>query len=344
MRDKDITFDFASGASITVGANVITLFTVPTGLTAIRRYTLINPTLIGGSVAAQTAFKVSDTNSRGKLYVYRPKISGFNRILHITAGDAGYLEPVEAWFYDGVILPPSTAANELLKSSSPAGTYSFGISIRMYNCYCNDINNPTRGWTMNFDGDLIVDRGGNFAIKGANVLNGFDCGGTGTYLVGMGAGGDSLEVVGASYWGVGQTLGLALANCVYKISYTGSSGDSILIAASFSQIIYNGDRINLRGVEVSSTPPAVYVDVLVGADNCSVEGHFLDATTAAVRSASLGLQVKGSFESTGAHKTFLEIAGADKSIVYGSVGVSTGGGFTLVGAASRCDVLVVNIP
>lgn len=82
------------GAStvISLGANAIAAFTIPTGLTAERTYTFEDFKILGTAVASQRGWSVQDTNSRGVVIINRVDTEEIQFPTEVTNG--GFAVPV----------------------------------------------------------------------------------------------------------------------------------------------------------------------------------------------------------------------------------------------------------
>jgi hypothetical protein len=168
MPDKSVVIrGSGEGTIIDLGANAISAFTVPTGLTAFRKYVFEDFRVIGTSIADQRVVTVSDALARGIVSLIRLKIEGVQQGVRVTAGDPGgdhyvqvsmediWMVPiagsvcallhetlavfraiefraVRVRFYD--VLPPSTVGGQIVSSANP---FNGRVDGYFQDCYFN---------------------------------------------------------------------------------------------------------------------------------------------------------------------------------------------------------------
>jgi len=314
------------------------LFRIPDGLTGFHRYMIRDLSSVGGNVAGDAFLEVSDANSYGKPYIQFVQLTGWQIALDITDGDQDYTEPVEVRFAFCTIFSPA-ADSPLVTSPMSAGSFDFGMVVWFDQCMLSNEQGVAPildlGWKIDFDGDLILSGTPHLTCSSNSACDGLMCS-DGLELECQGA--CTFEIMGQSYWGVctGKLFG---GGGTYKIS---GSWSNYYIKPFSCSIVVNAIQVQIT-VNTFFTPAAVQVDILAGANYCMVTGEFLDSTTAAIRTAATYGSFRGCFASTGAHKTILELAGANFNIAAGCTGISTGGGVTKVGANSLYDTTIANV-
>lgn len=335
--DKDITFNFSSGAKIiTTGLGAKPLFKSLTGLTAIRKAIFWNPTCVGeNSAAAQYFLELADVTSRCRPEIYTPDITGFRRVFNISGADLDYNIPVVIIVIGGRILPPHVAST-FVESPGGAGTYSAGRVIYCTDCRLFDDVGAGLGWVLDFDGDLML-WGVLISVQGVSKIDGLSCVHTGI----ISGGGASLEMFGANY-DSSMSISASLNSNTLKVSSAHAKLFDCSLYGS-AAIIVNADRVVISALASEGTVAAVGVDILSGADYVSVEGVFRDHATAAIRTAATKGSFRGTFQPTGAHKAIIETAGADFNIAAGCSGLGVAAAnVTIVGANSHYDVTLAN--
>lgn len=340
LADKSITFVFAAGATVTAPAALVTLFEIPDGLTEERRYTWDNLEAIGASVVGQTFLKLSDSNSFGEAFFYQPDISGFQIIFYYANGDVNFTRPTRVFAEYGCIMPTALAGNEIGKTDSPAGTELFGASLFGFNCIWLDPDHLDRGWTLDFDGDLLLKGvrsqwAGDSHIDGIDVVNSY-FEGTNRLVVPSSITNhdnsfDSTRFLEGSYWN-----GVSLKTVTGFLKIVNS-------VWAFCGVVFGGQRCQLIGFDATFAGQfgliPIVVDIQAGADDCAVEnGVFGASTTASIQSAAARARVSTcKFAQGGAAKTITDAGAGDFTLGVGNIGVSSGGGTSLA-ANSRVTV------
>lgn len=339
--DKATFLEFDPSITITAAA-AITLFTVPNGLTAKRNYVIKGGAITGGDVANQTVVNQADANARGTIYFEEVTITGFRRVVYQSTGKAGGVqnEVVRAVFERCKVVPPSDAA-VLMQAAAVAGTYGYPASVIFKDtALWSEIAPGQKGWTVDYDGDMICEGYVSGTLKGTNRVNGLNTSGPVFALNGATADGtDSLECLGVAY-DSGDEIGNAyLDNMILKLSANSFLLDHCGLS-SRSKIILNGDGIPVISPRMfySLADPDYRIDVLAGADNCEVIGGRLEgASTAIIRTSASGLRVTGTSFNATAVPTILEAGAADSTRIESCAGLGTGTGMTLIGASTRVD-------
>ena len=87
MPDKNVVIrGTGEGTVISLGANAIPAFTVPTGLTAQRTYTFEDFKILGTAVASQRGWSIQDANARGVVNISRVDTEEIQRPFHVSTG------------------------------------------------------------------------------------------------------------------------------------------------------------------------------------------------------------------------------------------------------------------
>jgi len=330
LPDKEVTFEFAGGASITIGTNAITVFTVPDGLTARRNYDFRKPVVTGGSVTGQKLFTIDESNSRGVVRLHDPEITGIEIPFNVTDGEAAYVNTVEIYVCGGRILPTALGTNVLIQTANPAGTYPFGCDLWLDNVWLEKYGS-SNGWSFDYDGDLIVSNGVSIRLKdgSANKIDGLQV--TGALYV-RSASGTTLKMFGASFWSEDDADVLILDGVTMTVSTSYGFEVRGLWLYNAGSLVIDGPNVNVN-VKLVTAPGAIGVDITTLGTNAKVSGNFGDHTTAAIRNAcAAGPRIHDcSFASTGGHKTIQDTGAGDYTLGVGNKGVSTGGGMTLGG-------------
>jgi hypothetical protein len=192
------------------------------------------------------------------------------------------------------------------------------------------------GWHVDCDADLqladpIISLTGENHCAGIDVLGRLQLYGM-SYPIS-----DSLEAHGANWWAT------SWIDWIYNIAINLKFDQVYSIDGlymSLSTLTLNASGCKVSKIEYPNGGAlAVGVDILAGADDCSIDSsNFKDNTTAAIRSAAQRTRISGcKFTSTGAHKTILDTGAGDYTLGVGNIGVNTGGGMTL-GANSQVIV------
>lgn len=345
---KDVVIEFAAGATITttgLGANP--LFLLPDGLASDTEFILSNPQVIGEDVAGQFFMAVADSNSLWHPVIYTPDITLFRNIFDIRAGDLAYLTPVVIDVWGGRLVPPGVGTGVLAQSPSPAGTYEFGMAIRLHNVVMVDFTDPTLGFGgMDFDGELIMEAG-TLILNGLNRFTGMDAYTGANIFGGTGPITDTLQAIGNNFFTSLRFSDITLGKITLHLGPDG------FFAKISDMTIYFGGRIilesgnaELRGVETdedfgfTEAVPAI-IDILAAAHQCLISGRLTDvgATVAIIRIATQKTRIDAcNFEALGLANTVLEVGAADFTLGVGNIGVSSGGGLVLIGANSRITI------
>jgi hypothetical protein len=183
MPDKNVDIEGSGdGTILSLGANAIAAITVPNGLTAKRRYRFKNLKITGTDVAAQAGVRISDSNSRGYVTISGVDTTGIQYPIDITAGDTGYVTPVQVLAED-CFFEPLADGTSVLVNTPPSGSDAMGFVIlrRVNFYYGNDPVNAIGGtltgnwWYIDFwIEDSILSLTGSTCSVGAIVASGSD--------------------------------------------------------------------------------------------------------------------------------------------------------------------------
>ena len=118
LPDKNVDFEGAGdGTIISLGANAISAFTIPTGLTAFRKYVFQDFKVTGTSIADQRVVTVSDALARGIVNLFRLKTEGIQQGVRVTAGDPGFEHAVQVSMDDVWMIPVADGTGALLRET-----------------------------------------------------------------------------------------------------------------------------------------------------------------------------------------------------------------------------------
>jgi len=331
-----VSVEFASGAEVTttgLGAKPLLLF--PDGLAGITRYSIINLKTLGEDLAtAQYLAEIADANSFAMTEFFLCDVRLFRRIFNVSNGDVTFAHATIIQVSNSFILPPN-AASKLVTTPNPHASGVWGTSAKFTNCRLEEDADLSIGWADDVDGDIILVNSV-ITLVGA-AFNGLTSD-PASFIVVQG----TVEFTGSSYDSTDEVHGTIASTGTLKVSSNSARLDITLTFGA--SLVLNAIGILVRVKQVTGhSAVAVAVDILSGANYCTVEGWFLDNTTACIRTAATHGSFKGGFNSTAAHKTILELAGADFNISAGSTGLHTGGSVTVVGASSLYDVTLANV-
>jgi len=334
IGDIEPSFIFKKGAKLIhtgLGANPAIKFL--DGLTAVRKPLFVDMESEGNDSATDSLFELNDEGSLCKPLIIRPQLKEWRTVVDIVGADLTYAEPVRVRFEGGRIFSPN-AASPLIKTPDSAGTYGFGAVVEFIGTSLDDDQGSSPGWTIDFDGDLILHDIIVLRLGGDSAVDGFQPSGT-SWL----GGSSTITQYGANYWSTDQgDIGFS-GTVIFKVS----NGGFRVVLANGASILVNGVAVE---IDISITYPnvvaAIAVDIPTGMDYARITGLFGDHATAAIRTAATKGSFSCRFKSTGAHKTVQELAGADYNVAAGCSGLAAGGGVTVVGANSRYDTTIAN--
>lgn len=345
--DVSITFVFSPGSEVVatgLGANP--LFKSLNGCTQLRTVKFINPTCVGTNTAGQAFLELADAGSLCRPWIYNPQITGFRIPFHISDGDATYTVPVEIRVFGGNVTIPFDGS-ALIQSPNPAGTFAMGLSlyITATKMFPEGVYPITMGWTLNFDGEIILDNA-EISFTGDSVVNGMAMIGQNAAYGTTGAITDTITAFGGSW---AQINDLIIASRLSRLTFRSNSffftveqvglqgGAGLVVAARGAQL----GMVNVHGQVPSPEDLPAAIDILVGADECLVQGSWLqslDYTVACIRNAAQNTRVNAVFFlATAPTNTIVDVGAGDFTLGVGNIGVSSGGGMVL-GANSRVDI------
>jgi hypothetical protein len=343
LPDKSVRLCGAGYGStiISIGANAISAFTIPNGLTARRIYYIRDLAILGGSVAGQVAFTHSDAGCLDDLYTDGVAITNVECVDESTAGDITFNVIRRISHENGIFTPPDMATAGLVMTNNPAGTFSYMVLALYTNMLLGGHANfgvGGKGWGFDFDGDIywnhveIVIRGtakcDGFVDRGSVVFDPFP---SLAFLEFYGnASGNLQQAISDSYYAV-------------KITIKGSTPFAIVNSELRHGLVLEPDNCYIantkfRSVSASGVPA---VDVIAGADSTTISGcqFYGTPTTAFIRTAAQKLAATGCvFAAPGGVNTILETVGANFNLGVGNIGLSTGAGLSLVGANTRFTI------
>jgi hypothetical protein len=343
LPDKDVKLVFGDGAVLNLGANAISAFTVPDGLTDIRKYTFVNLQVLGSSTVGQEVIHFLDSSGFGNVYMYQPDVQEVETFANYADYDQTYSRYTELYVYDGILVPTTLAGSSLLKCVNPAGTFAGSIQTHFYTVLGYDMQAPdfTRSWG-NFDVDIDVQF--------------VDC----DMSIGQDASMDGLLIEGKAISFRGAVLGQVTS---FGDSW-GNKRDgifwSVIFAANGTVIEFQGGHIGIIdsvmqnvGIRFTQTTPtvddcwfftttliAVHIELTSGAHSASISTtRFQNCTADLIRTAAPnGRYIGNRFQASGGTNTVDEDGTADFNLGVGNDGLSTGGGLALTGAGTRFTI------
>jgi hypothetical protein len=338
--DKSIYLDFAAGAKVQIAANAIPLFKVQDIVTETRTYGIRGGFFTGGLVVGQELLRYDDSTGSAKVLFDYSDVRDFETLLNLTKFDLSYVRPAQVTFRDCSLVPPNIVTQVLAKTPNPAGTYA-GAGVALIFARCMFVDYPSysldRGWgNLNFDSDIFFFDCLEVYLRGNSIANACDASHTSfenATVVPL-----SFEIVGGTYHALGLWDDVLLYTLVtFKFSAK-MALSNIRLGIASGLIIGgpNGESTKISNVVVQASVSAISIDILAGADRCSITGGgFGNSATAAIRTAAQRTTIVGcTFASTGTNKTIIEAGSADRTLVTGCNGIGSGGGFTIPGASS----------
>lgn len=341
--DKDIVLEFVGGATIDPGTNAIFVFTIPAGLTGIRHHRIYNLTVVGGDVAGQGLLQTFDAGSKATIHFYDPNVTLLRNCFDHQAGDPLIDFACLIFVWGGDLIPPGTGTGYLVKTNNTAGTFAYGSALYLNETRTLDLFNLSYGWKVDYDGDMWL-YGTDLHISGANKINGLIPQGSQWIIGATNADTDSLETFGRSWDAEGPAYGFNIWRLTLKLSNTDVTASPPryrgVWMSNKSKIIVNCKRAELnvtQYVDVFGAPSGPAIDILAGANDCHIEGGFLEAgTTALIRTAALRTRIaEVNFSAASGINTILETGAADYTVVgEDNVGLQTGLGLGVTAANS----------
>ena len=334
------------GTTIALAGNAVTAFTIPNGLTDTRLYEFVDFQITATGVAGQKFVVHADTGGRGSIYCSGLKISRVEMCFDYTAYDTTYTRDTKLWCYSCVLIPAAIATSHLLRTPNTGGSFLGSVSAYFVNCDTDPGDGTFETWKLDFDGDI---QGVNtiFYLKTGSKFDGghfFNC------LFGLTASG-TLETFGNGYGNFydgyynchffapsNSAFGTFTLNAVGNFRFIGSIVRNIKLVTSGSTIrhVFEGDNF-----QASGTPsPDFALDFASGATELRVSDcFFTGATSAQLRlNGTPAANITGcTFSASGSVGTIAEAGAADNGVYSNNIGVSTGGGMTILGASTRVD-------
>lgn len=157
LPDKDVEiYGSGDGTILDLGSNAIAAFTVPDGLTALRRYVFKSLKIVGDETAGQTGVSIQDANSYGYVTIKEVDTDGIQYPIEVTASDSDVLTPVQVEAEDCFFIPNSDGASVLVQTPDDDFNFLYVI-LRRVNFYRNnDIYDTVGGMLGSQAGDLVV--------------------------------------------------------------------------------------------------------------------------------------------------------------------------------------------
>lgn len=332
-----VRFEFGPGGAISLGSNAIAAFTIPNGLSAVRRYDFIHPSIYGDGVTNQNAIKYSDANGRGEVYLHNPKIDQITKPFNVTAYDLSYTNTGSIYIQGGHVFQPATPGTyTLITAPAVAGTFGAPFVIVFQDCMIDNLPVSGLAWTYDADLDIVI-RGGKCAylvLAGNNASNGLEM--DGPWEIGAGSAATYVHHGACTVFCNDQLDGIVLWNMALRANWKLSKYSNIKLGVR-SKIIVNCIQMVIEDVRdhLSSLgdAPDYRIDVLAGADNCLINGGLLTkASTALIRCAAQKAKIIGlTFITTAGEKTVTEAGAADGTQIGRCLGLASGAGVTLIG-------------
>jgi hypothetical protein len=352
MPDKPVTICGSGFATIIdLGANAISAFTIPNGLTVERRYDIKSIYVKGGNVAGQEAVRYNDANNLGNVYLEGCQITDIETIANWTA----YTYSRQSIFHATScnIFQSSNADPVLAKTPNPANTYGGAVAMQLYSCAMGDV--ISRSWTADFDGDLIANsctgRGVSFAMRaGSFNANGFGCTRTPVSLRKdapaadvnfYGNGWDLYDFIDSSYVFPSNLSG-AFADISHRINISTGS----LWTVTSSTIAYaalkgpgGSRRLFVSDSWFISAPTPTRPMLEFAGEGSNAIGCRFNGSGDAIKLTNVSLVsiADCDFVVTGSGKTIDETGTSNDNRINGNTGLSSGAGPTIIGAGSRID-------
>lgn len=334
---KEFVFTFAGGATISI-STAIPIFTIPDDIQGRPYNTIYGGTFMGTALAGQELVHYSDSSAHVEVKFENSEVRGLQTLVNFTEYDITYFFVAYVKFFGCYLPPPDAGLNVPIKSPNPAGTYTGALAVHFEKCMMTDSNDYTnKSWgSINFDGDIFMweCEETRFLATSTWEVDGLDV--YGTEMEHVGGGRISITMHGPSFNSFLVWEGVTL----YRVDVTFPDG------ARCSNIGLNGGKLIFTGrfvcdnVFVRQDPADISIDVTETGVNGTITGCvFMDSATAAIRIAGQAITVTGCvFDSTGAHKTILEVSPADFNTYDNNTGTDgAGGGLVTVGVSTRVE-------
>jgi hypothetical protein len=338
---KPVTiFGTGNATVIDLASNAIAAFTTPTGLLALMYYKITGLGFSGDSTAEQNLVEVKDTTGRTYLYVDDCVTTGIKTPIKVTNYDTTYNRVTQIYLHRCHFKPLTATNSALVTAPNPSGTFGGALIVTFTDCMAFNDEVANKGWKFDIDADVCIT---NTTITIGDDLK---CGGLymdggGDLFGGVNTPPHTVEAKGTTWQeliAIGRVL---FTNIIMKFSAYGTAIGCQVGAGS--QIVLNASRSRVADCLFDNfgtgAAPAYEVDILAGANDCSVSGSvFGKAATGFIRSSALRTRVVGCrFAAGGAVKTIVDAGAGDYTFGTGNIGVNTGGGMTLAGN-SRASV------
>ncbi len=344
--DKPVVLRGCGDATVIAPVGAGEVFAFPNGLVALTFVVIEDLKVSGDSSVAQTAFAYKDVNSLWRLITNRVHITGVRKIDDIQARNTAFVNNVfQTDHFSPRFVPTTSAGNNVLCATPDvAGTYNGPTDIFYHDATLCDELGFGDGWHYDFDGDTIFEGSCYINFESNSVVDGHEVQGS---LVSFAAAVMTLEVLGGSWFSFDSIQNQTIIG-PFTLKLSGGFDGNVahlLINGAGAGVVLNrrGQKVDIsQGASVPASA-GVILDILAGADGCRVSGSFLDAAVASIQVAALNTVIDGcAFEQVNG-KTVLEVGAADKTMVSGCTGLSTGTGFTKIGANSLIAVGTVNV-
>lgn len=351
LPDKDILILGAGLATIIdLGANAIAAFTVPTGLTVVRRYDVAHLYIRGSNVVGQETFRLADANGRGDIWFSYAQASDIETYVNWTAYNTNYDRQSVVHAFGSSIFPSSLSTATLAKTPNPAGSYFAPVAVRFDECIAFRLSSATEGtraWTANADCDFWFVNSSVISVRpGSFKVNGFSTfyseiraiGATGDYES-FGNGWDGFDYcIGTFFTGINAAGAATLAHRLvirgtqFQLSSSRFGEGRLLIEATAARAGLSNSTFR------NSTFAGVALEVK--GSECRITGSTFPGALASLLQLTdvTGVVVSGcSFSPTGSINTIAESGTATNNRIDGCVGLNLGSGLSLLGPTTRVD-------
>jgi hypothetical protein len=282
--------------------------------------------------------ELDDAGSRCKPTLYQPNVTGFRNVFDYQAGDPLYLNPVEIHVWGGQILPPGAGTGTLVRTPNAPQTYAFGAMLWLHDVRCGDYDHVERGWTISFDGDILM-HGGKIVFSGLNQMDSFNSDG-GTELRGAThSGADTLQFYSPNFQPVGTVADGIVVQLAIKVTNTSFARLDGLLLYLGSKIIVDGPNTRLGQIkyDAGAVPPPVggspdaIIDVTSNGFGSEITGGHLESVgaVAQIRNASQKLRIIGVNFASPPARTILDTGAGNYTLGVGCIGVNGGTGMSL---------------
>lgn len=362
LPNKDVTIRGCGNSSkVDLGSNAIAGFTIPDGMTQDRKFVFQDFLMKGGSVANQVMFAYQDGDSNSCFSVVRVNVpdASIETILNIQDYNQTASRNLRITFEYCSIFPTSLATSTFIKCVNPAGNTSGGIQITWSYCILKntfDTSEFSRFWEIDAAVDIELSHC-SMVFNADTAVNGLRLISSDIYI----QGGD-LTIFGATTF-----LQDTIHDCIVfgidfatfdpsRVIFKGNLQPYFISDTVFSattvRVEGGGDPVHITGCYFPSGggTSAMGIDVqnrpLTRIANCDFGDPFGSHTAQAIllnNALFTTITGCGFTNQGGATKTIVETGTTNKTMVAGCVGISSGGGFVKIGAASLIAAGTVNI-